>query len=129
MALSTKINKIKELSKTSPVLALGIPLEKFEDSTIIEANAPSEHFGIINTAKGVKAPSWFYGIMKGNKSHQIIINNIDLIDKESQEKFYELLKYKAISDVELPADCTIIVLASDLKKVSETILRLCLLVE
>jgi hypothetical protein len=129
MILNSKINEIKELSKTSPVLAVGIPLAMFGESTIIEASIPSKSLGIINTAKGIKAPSWFYGIVKGNESHQIIINNIDSIDKESQEKFYELLKYKAISDVELPADCKLIVLATDLNKVSETILRLCLLVK
>lgn len=129
MGLSSKINEIKELSKASPVLAVGIPLAMFGDSTIIESTIPSKSLGIVNTAKGLKAPSWFYGIVKGNQSHQIIINNIDSIDKENQEKFYELLKYKAISNVELPADCKIIVLATDLNKVSETILRLCLVVK
>lgn len=129
MDLSSKINEINELSKSSPVLAVGIPIEMFEESTIIESTIPSKSLGILNTAKGLKAPSWFYGIVKGNGSHQIIINNIDSIDKESQEKFYELLKYKAISDVKLPTDCKIIVLATDLNKVSETILRLCLLIK
>lgn len=129
MNLSPKINKIQELSKTSPVLAVGIPLAMLGNSTIIEATIPSKNLGVVNTAKGLKAPSWFFDIIKGNGSHQIVINNIDSIDKESQEKFYELLKYKAISDIELPADCKIIVLANDPKKVSETILRLCLLVE
>lgn len=129
MNLSSKINEIKELSQASPVLAVGIPLEIFEKSTVIESTIPSKSLGIISTAKGLEVPSWFHEIVKGNGSHQIIINNIDSIDKESQEKFYELLKYKAISDVELPADCRIIVLATDLNKVSETILRLCLLVK
>lgn len=129
MNLSSKVNEIKELSKASPVLAVGIPLAMFGESTIIESTISSKSLGIINTDKGPKAPSWFYEIVKGNGSRQIIINNIDLIDKESQEKFYELLKYRAISDVELPVDCKIIVLATDLKNVSETILRLCLLVK
>lgn len=129
MVMNCKINEIKELSKTSPVLAIGIPLSMFGQSTIIEATIPSKNLGIVNTAKGLKAPSWFYKIIKDKASHQIIITNIDSIDKESQEKFYELLKYKAISNTELPADCKIIVLANDLKKVSETILRLCFLVK
>ncbi len=128
MVLKSKINKIKELSKTSPVLAVGIPQEMFGESTVIEGSIPSKSLGIVNSAKGMKAPTWFYNIAKGKASHQIIINNIDLISKENQEKFYELLKYRAISDIPLPDDCTIIVLANDLNKVSETILRLCLLV-
>ena len=63
MRLSSKINEIKELSKASPVLAVGIPLAMFGDSTIIESTIPSKSLGIINTAKGLKAPSWFYNII------------------------------------------------------------------
>ena len=129
MVLNTKINEVIKLSKTAPVLAVGLTANLFENSTVIEASIPSKSLGIVNTATGLKTPTWLYGIMKGKSSHQIVIEGIDSIDKESQEKFYELLKYKAISDVELPKDCTIIVTAKDLKNVSETILRLCLLVK
>ena len=126
------LNKIKEairLSKISPVLVVGIPSDLFGKSTIIEANIPPKDLGIVYTSSGLKMPEWFFGIAKGKASHQIVIDGIDLIDKEDQEKFYELLKYKAISDIDLPSDCTIIITAENLKNVSETILRLSLLVE
>ena len=129
MILYSKIIEIIKLSKTAPVLAVGFAANLFENSTIIEANIPSKSLGIVSTATGVKMPNWLYGIMKGKSSHQIVINGIDSIEKENQEKFYELLKYKAISNIELPSDCNIIVTAKDLKNVSETILRLCLLVK
>ena len=118
-----------KLSLVSPVLVVGLPGDLFGNSTIIDAKIPSESLGVINTAAGLKFPTWLNGIMKGNSSHRIVIDGIDLIDKENQEKFYELLKYKAISDIKLPSDCTIIVTAEELKNVSQTILRLCLLVE
>ena len=124
----TKISEIISLSKTSPVLAVGFNANVFGDSTIIEANIPSKSLGIVNTAKGLKTPKWFFDVVKGKSSHQIIINNIDSIDKEMQEKFYEILKYKTISSVDLPKDCNIIVLAKGLGGVSENIQRLCLIV-
>lgn len=129
MELSAKIKGAIKLSLTAPVLVVGLTGDLFGNSTIIEAGIPSKNLGIVNTAQGLKTPSWLYGIMKGKSSHQIVIDGIDSIDKESQEKFYELLKYKTISNVELPSDCTIIVTAKDLENVSETILRLCLLVK
>lgn len=129
MVSNSKINEIVKLSKTAPVLAVGYSKEQFGQSTIIDGGISSKNLGVVNTATGLRAPTWLYGIMKGKTSHQIIIDGIDLIDKESQEKFYELLKYKAISDIDLPSDCNIIVLAKDLKEVSETIIRLCLLIK
>lgn len=127
MKMDAKINEIIKLSRTAPVLAVGFSSSSFGDSTVISASIPSAELGIVNTLSGLQAPSWFYEIVKGNSSHQIVIDGVDSIDKENQEKFYELLKYKAISDIDLPADCTIIVTASNINNVSETILRLCLL--
>lgn len=129
MVLYAKLNEVIAISKTAPVLALGLPTNMFGDSTIIKSNIHSYDLGIVNSSAGLKIPTWLDGIMKGKSSHQIVIDSIDLIDKVNQEKFYELLKYKAISNVDLPLDCNIIVTASDLKKVSNTILRLCLLVK
>ncbi|MDD4815958.1 MAG: hypothetical protein PHQ62_02320 [Clostridia bacterium] len=120
-----KLRDIIKLSKISPVLVVGLPATIFGEATVINADIPSKNLGIVNTANGLKYPSWFFEILKGTASHQIIINGIDKIDKESQEKFYELLKYKAISNVELPHDCNIIVIAENLKNVSATILNHC----
>ena len=128
MDLNSKIKAAKQLSPVSPVLVVGVPATAFGVATVLEANIPSAKLGIVQTAKGLKTGQWLCDIMNGTGSHQIIINNIDSIDQENQEKFYELLKYKAISNVELPADCRLIVTAKDIKNVSETILRLCLVV-
>lgn len=129
MVLGDKVNIVLKAAQSSPVLVIGLPASIFGESTIIESKISSKELGIINTAKGLVTPSWFYEIMKGKGSHQIIINNIDLVDKEDQEKFYELLKYKTISNMELPEDCTIIVTGKDVSKISETIIRLCQIVQ
>ncbi len=129
MASNVKVNQAKQLAKTAPVLAVDCPIEFFGAATVLPAQIPSSRLGIVNTAHGMQMPTWLDQIMHGKASHQIIIDGIDLIDRESQLKFYELLKYKMISGVELPRDCTIIVLAKDLTNVEETILRQCLVVK
>ncbi len=129
MTLNAKVNRAKQLAQTAPVLVPDCPVELFGAAVVLPAQIPSQRLGIINTAQGLQLPAWLEQIMHGDASHQIIIDGIDLIDRESQHKFYELLKYKMISGVKLPNDCTIIVLAKDLTNVAETILRLCLVVE
>ncbi len=124
-----KIDQAISLSKISPVLVVGVEQKMFDDVTVVEGTIPSTKLGILNTSKGLKTPSWFYDIVKNKSSHQILITDVDAIDKENQEKFYELLKYKSISNVPLPKDCSIIVTAKNLKNVSEAILRLCQIIQ
>lgn len=121
--------KIIELSKISPVLVVSDKEVDFKGSTILPSKIPSKNLGVVNTATGLKCPAWFFDILKGKASHQIVIKDIDLISFYSQQKFCELLKYKTISTIELPSDCNIIVTAKDIKKVAPIILSLCQVVK
>ena len=68
----------------------------------------------------------FFAKFTPNKNvPQIVIKDLDKIDEYDQEKFYEILKYKAISNIDLPKDCNIIVTSNDIKKVSANIISLC----
>lgn len=127
MLLNSK--EIIELSKISPVLVVGAKTEDFKNSTVLKANIPSKSLGVVNTATGIKTPLWLFQILKSDASHQIVIEEIDSIDAYSQEKFYELLKYKTISNIDLPEDCNIIVTAKKLENVSANIACLCQIVK
>ena len=125
----SKIEQIKNLAVCSPVIAFNYSSSDFGDVTVLKSTISSKNLGIVNTSNGLKTPKWFYEIAKNKSSHTIVIENIDLVSEESQEKFYELLKYKEISNVALPKDVKIIVLAKDLKKVSKSILSLCVIAD
>ena len=129
MELNTKINEILNLSKISPVLAVGFNASLFDGFTLINSDIPSKKLAIINTAKGMKTPSWLFDILKQKTSPKILIDKIDQISEYEQEKFYELLKYKTISSVALPSDCNIIILANDISRVSKIIKSLCVIVK
>ncbi len=123
------LNEIEKLSAVSPVLVAGLAKENFKNAEILPANIASKDLGIVNTSKGLKAPMWFEHVLKSDIINTIVIDGIDSIDIESQEKFYELLKYKTISSIEFYKEIKIVVLYKDLKKVSPSILSLCQIIK
>ena len=123
---SSKINKIVKYAKFAPVIVCGIPKDVFEGAVIIDANIPSKELGIVNSLKGLKYPEWYLKLKK-NDIKILVINLIDSIPCEEQEKFYEILKYKEITNTALPEKTRVIVLANDIEKVADSIRRLCLI--
>ena len=73
-------------------------------------------------------PTWYKELLEKSKSEHVIlvIENINDISLEEQNKFIEILKYNKISTFELPKNCLIIVTCSDLnnKKISEEVYSL-----
>lgn len=120
--------KVLDYAKVSPVILLNGNITNFENSIVLESTILSKNLGIVNTEKGLKAPKWFIEV-KNQKEPLIVINNLDDIDKYNQEKFYELLKYKTISNVKLPANTRILILANNLEKISPNIINLCVVIK
>lgn len=122
--LSQKIEEILSLSKVSPIIVCGLSSKMFENAVVIDAKIDSSKLGITNTKDGLKYPEWFLDL---KNKEILIIDQIDSISKEEQEKFYELLKYKEITNTALPENIKIIVLAKDIKNVAGSTKRLCLI--
>ncbi len=120
--------KVLDYAKISPVILQNGNLDDFKNAIILNASIPSKNLGIVNTKNGLKAPKWFVDVKK-EENPIIVINNLDEIDKYNQEKFYELLKYKTISNIELPLNTKIIVLAKNLENISQNILSLCMVIK
>jgi hypothetical protein len=121
-------NKVQKLAEISPVLVCGLKKESIKNAEFISATISSKELGIVNTSKGIKAPKWFVNVTK-NAIDTVVIDGIDTINAEEQEKFYELIKYKTISSVEFGKKIKVIVLYNDLSKVSATITSLCQIVK
>ena len=60
-------------------------------------------------------PEWYSKLLSENKN-VIVIDNIDSINKEEQDKFLELIKYRKISTFDLPNDVVIIITAKKINK-------------
>ena len=124
--LSQKINEILKLSQVSPIIVCELSSKIFENAVVLEANISSSQLGIVNTKNGLKYPDWFLNL-KDKTKDTLIINLIDSIPTEEQEKFYEILKYREITNTALPEDIKIILTAKNIKNVSQSILRLCMI--
>ena len=60
-------------------------------------------------------PEWYSKLLSENKN-VIVIDNIDSIHIEEQDKFLELIKYRKISTFDLPNDVVIIITAKKINK-------------
>ena len=71
-------------------------------------------------------PKWLNEILNSNSKNILVIDNIDIITKDEQLKFCELLEHRKISTFELPENCRIIVTAKEINKdkISEGIFSL-----
>ena len=120
--------EVYENAKIAPVLTKEIDKKILNDAVVIDSIIDSKDLGVVNTDKGIKYPKWYDEIVKLDY-RILIIKDIDKIDEYEQEKFYELLKYKEISNIKLPKDLKIFVTYSNLDNVADSIISLCQIIK
>lgn len=103
-------------------------LSNLQDVVVINAEISSCELSILNGKNGLKKPEWYISL-ESKKNPFLLINQLDKIEEEEQEKFYEMLKYKTISNIDLPKNTKIVLLFKDLKKINKNILSLCLVLK
>ena len=125
-----KLNLLENYIKSgiSNLLIENIPSDSFDNSVIIKSNIDkSELNGHYENTKFCP-PLWYRELTKKSKTGNtiLIIENINEIEIEEQNKFIEILKYKKISTFDLPNNCIIIVTCTDLtkNKISEEVYTL-----
>ena len=122
--LSKKIKEVVESSKILPIIVSGVPSKLFNDAIVIDANISQKELQIVNKKDEKKYPKWFLRLKDENKK-LLIIEGIDKLEEYDQGKFYEVLKFKQISNVDLPKKIGIIVTAKDVFDVADSIKNLC----
>ena len=84
-----------------------------EDAVILPSNISRDELRGYYEGVNYVPPKWFDEL---KKKKILVIDNIDLIDKEEQIKFIEILKYRKISTFEIDKDIRIIVTAKNINK-------------
>ena len=98
-------------ANVAPILVDFIGASYIPNSVIIDSNISlSDLVG----DKGI--PSWYLELTCDNSSKFLVINNIDLISKNEQLKFLELLKDREIGEYKIPDNVVIIVCAEKINK-------------
>ena len=124
-----KLIKVLDNNKRNNILLMGATATIFEDAVIIPATIPSQKLGIGIDAHGEYVyPAWLKEIeeKKSNDRLLIIIDGLDKVSKDEQEKFYGILKYKGINGYSFPSQSQLICTSksTDQNKISDRILRL-----
>lgn len=124
--LSLLENYIK--TGVAPLLVEDVPSNSFSNSVVLKSNIDKSELNGHYENVEFCPPTWYKELLEKSKSEHVIlvIENINDISLEEQNKFIEILKYNKISTFELPKNCLIIVTCSDLnnKKISEEVYSL-----
>ena len=120
--MNEEMKSMIEDYKKANVMPIMISVDKniFKNYTEIPANCSNETLKGTFDLEGYKSPLWYEEVKKkeNDNINLLIITDFDKIDKESQKKFTELLKYRKIGTLNLPKNCAIIVLANSINKES-----------
>lgn len=122
--MKIRYNNLEDTAKVSPVLVAGVNASEFENAVVLSGDINSKELGIVNESAGLRKPEWLKEYEKKG-CDTIVIDGIDKVDVEEQEKFFELIKYKTISSVEFEKSPKIIVIYKNIDKVSQNISSLC----
>lgn len=111
---------IEEYVKLNIPILVSLSKEMFKNYTLIDAECSDEFLKGKFDVDGYKTPTWYNEIKtkENDPVNLLIIDNFDKINKDKQKRFIELLKYRKVNSLEIPKNCSIIVLARQVNKES-----------
>lgn len=121
--MSNRILEVLNNNRTWPIIITGMSAKNFPTAVVLPASCPSENLSGENA-------NWLKEIDEKSKTPKqflLVINKIDSISEEEQQKFCEILKYKSISGIKFPNNMQIVITADDVEKISTPIKSLCLI--
>lgn len=125
--LKLKLNNILSNNKSWPIIIEGLDSKLIKDAVIIKADINSQDLGIKIDSNGYIYPN-FINELENSKNKILIIDKLDEISKEEQEKFNGLIKYKGINGYKFPKETQIVITTktNGLNEISQDILNLTL---
>ena len=113
-------------ANVAPILVDFISGKDIKGAVVLPANVDVKELNGHYDGTDFMPPKWLSEILSTNAPSILVIDNIDSVSKEEQEKFIELLEYRKISTFNLRNNTVIIVTAKELNndKISEEIYSL-----
>jgi DNA-binding NtrC family response regulator len=100
----------------APILVDFIFGQDLEDAVILPANIDKKELNGHYEEMNYVPPKWLNELLNKKNNPLLVIDQIDIIPKEEQKKFIELLKYRKVSTFDLPNNCRIIVTANKINE-------------
>ena len=126
-----KIRTVIKNNFSTPLIIEGVNFHESDSTVILSSDINSQNLGVIPEENGYSYPKWYNDLQKKANLKQriyLVIDGINNIETQEQLKFYEILKYKAISGVKLPENTQILITSKNNgKDINPIILSLSLL--
>ena len=106
-------------SNVAPILVGFIRAYDIPNSVIVDSN-----ISLSDLVGDNGIPSWYLDLTCDNSSKFLVINNIDLISKDEQLKFIELLKDREVCEYKIPDNVVIVLCVSGRDNIDERIYSL-----
>lgn len=103
-------------ANVAPILVDFLTKEDIKDAVFLPANISKEELNGYYSGPDFLPPKWLRKILSTNAPSILVIDSIDSVSKEEQEKFIELLKYRKIATFNLPNNTVIIVTTKEVNK-------------
>lgn len=129
MKNKAKINKILINNASAPIIFVGATTTDFDNAVVIDSSIPSAELGVLPTENGYKYPQFVLQLMALQMKDEmpvVVIENIDKISNDEQEKFYGLLKFRGLNGYKLPENVRIAITCDDESKISKRLAQLAL---
>ena len=128
--MKENIIEILNNNKKWPIILKNINETEIANSVVISADISNSELAVLPMENGMEVPKWLKELQvkcKIEDNAVLIISNIDKINIQEQEKFYGLLKFKALNGFDLPTNSQIVLTCVDIEKVSTKIKELSLI--
>ena len=122
------MNQLVEVIKNNsswPLVLVGVNSKIFKTAIKISAKIKDEDFILFPTVNGIKTPAWVNEIKNLSSSGErcfLVLENLDEVEEKEQEKFFSLVKNRAINGYKLPSNAQILIPCQKPENISKTII-------
>ncbi len=122
--VKTKLKAVIQNNFSTPLLIDGVNFSESDSAVILPSTIDSKDLGIIANEDGYIYPKWLSSLQEKaslKKRVYLVIDSINNISPDEQLKFYEILKYRAISSVKIPDNVQILLTTNGKEEINAII--------
>ena len=128
--VKTKLKAVIQNNFSTPLLIDGVNFSESDSAVILPSTIESKDLGIVANENGYTYPQWLNSLQEKaslKKRVYLVIDSINNISVDEQLKFYEILKYRAISSVKIPDNVQVLLTVKGSGEINPIILSLTIL--
>lgn len=128
--VKSKLKAVIQNNFSTPLLIDGAKFLESDSVVLVPSTIDSKELGIVANEGGYSYPEWLILLEEKAKIKDkvyLVIDSINNISLDEQLKFYEILKYRAISSVKIPENVQILLTINGDGEINPIVLSLSIL--